>query len=102
VIHITRAIAVDVAQYQIRVNCIAPGQIQTGMTSYDMDSVIRFTQPLPRHGRAEDVADAVVYLASDRSAQVTGVLLPIDGGTTAGPPAAQIKLMLGASSPDGA
>ena len=102
VIHLTRAIAVDLAQYQIRVNCIAPGQIQTGMTSYDMDSVIRFTQPLPRHGRAEDVADAVVYLASDRSAQVTGVLLPIDGGTTAGPPAAQIKLMLGASSQDGA
>jgi NAD(P)-dependent dehydrogenase (short-subunit alcohol dehydrogenase family) len=100
VIHMTRSIAVDVAQYGIRVNCIAPGQIQTGMTSYDMDSVIRFTQPLPRHGRAEDVADAVVYLASDRSAQVTGILLPIDGGTTAGPPAAQIKLMLGASPPD--
>jgi NAD(P)-dependent dehydrogenase (short-subunit alcohol dehydrogenase family) len=97
VIHLTRSIAVDLAQYQIRVNCIAPGQIQTGMTSYDMDSVIRFTQPLPRHGTAEDVAEAVVFLASDRSAQVTGVVLPIDGGTTAGPPAGQIKLMLGAS-----
>lgn len=98
VIHLTRSIAIDVAQYGIRVNCIAPGQIQTGMTSYDLDSVIRFTQPLPRHGTVADVADAVVFLASDRSAQVTGIVLPIDGGTTAGPPASQLKLMLGASS----
>jgi NAD(P)-dependent dehydrogenase (short-subunit alcohol dehydrogenase family) len=99
VIHLTRSIAIDLAQYHIRVNCIAPAQIQTGMTSYDMDAVVRFTQPLPRQGRPEDVADAVVYLASDRSAQVTGVVLPIDGGTTAGPPAGQLKLMLGASPP---
>jgi NAD(P)-dependent dehydrogenase (short-subunit alcohol dehydrogenase family) len=93
VIHLTRTMAVELAQYRIRVNCVAPAHIQTGMTSYDMDAVIRFTQPLPRQGRGEDVADAVVYLASERSAQVTGVVLPIDGGTTAGPPAAQLKLM---------
>jgi len=98
VIHVSRSTAVDLAQYGIRVNCIAPGNIQTGMTTYDMDAVTRFTQPLPRRGRTEDVADAVVYLASDRSAQVTGVVLPIDGGTTAGPPATQLKLMLGAAS----
>ncbi|HXX90063.1 MAG TPA: SDR family oxidoreductase [Acidimicrobiales bacterium] len=98
VIHVSRSMAVDLAQYGIRVNCIAPGNIQTGMTTYDMDAVTRFTQPLPRRGRTEDVAEAVVYLASDRSAQVTGVLLPVDGGTTAGPPATQLKLMLGASS----
>jgi NAD(P)-dependent dehydrogenase (short-subunit alcohol dehydrogenase family) len=99
VIHLSRSIAVDLAQYGVRVNTIAPGQIATDMTSYDMDAVIRFTQPLPRHGRAEDVANAVVYLASDRSAQITGILLPIDGGTTAGPPASQVKLMLAASAP---
>jgi len=98
VIHLSRSMAIDLAQYQIRVNCIAPGQIQTGMTSYDLDAVIRFTQPLQRHGGTDDVANAVVYLASDRSAQVTGILLPIDGGTTAGPPASQLKLMLGAAS----
>ena len=98
VIHLTRSIAVDVAQYGIRVNCIAPGQIQTGMTSYDLDSVIRFTQPLQRHGTVEDVADAVVFLAGDRSAQVTGVVLPVDGGTTAGPPASQLKSILGATT----
>lgn len=97
VIHLSRSVAVDLAQYGIRVNAIAPGNIQTKMTSYDMDAVTRFTQPLPRRGRTEDVADAVVYLASDRSAQITGVVLPIDGGTTAGPPASQVKLMLSAT-----
>jgi len=96
VIHLSRSIAVDLAEYGIRVNAIAPGNIETAITSYDMDVVTRFTQPLPRRGRTEDVAEAVVYLASDRSAQVTGVVLPVDGGTTAGPPASQVKLMLGA------
>ncbi len=100
VIHLTRTMAVELAQYQIRVNCVAPAHIQTGMTSYDMDAVIRFTQPLPRQGRGEDVAHAVVYLASERSAQVTGIVLPIDGGTTAGPPASQFKLMQAAMRQD--
>lgn len=98
VIHLSRSIAVDLAPYGIRVNCIAPGNIQTAMTSYDMDAVVRFTQPLPRQGQVADVADAVVYLAGDRSAQVTGVVLPVDGGTTAGPPPSQVKLMLAAGA----
>jgi len=97
-IHVSRSIALDVAQYGIRVNCIVPGQIRTGMTSYDMDSVMKFTQPLPRKGQVQDVANAAVFLAGDRSAQITGIVLPVDGGTTAGPPAAQLKLMLGASA----
>jgi NAD(P)-dependent dehydrogenase (short-subunit alcohol dehydrogenase family) len=97
VIHASRSIALDVAQYGIRVNCLVPGQIKTAMTTYDMDAVLKYTQPLPRQGTAADVADAAVFLASDRSSQVTGIVLPVDGGTTAGPPASQLKLMLGAS-----
>ena len=54
------------------------------MTSYDMDSVTRYTQALPRQGQVVDVANAVVYLAGDQSAQVTGVVLPIDGAKAAG------------------
>ena len=50
------------------------------MTTYDMDAVTRVTQPLPRRGADRDVANAVLYLASDRSAQITGVVLPVDGG----------------------
>lgn len=101
VIHFTRSAAIDLAQYGIRVNAIAPGHIRTGMTTaYDMGPVVRLTQPLQRQGTSEDVANAVVYLAGDRSAQVTGIVLPIDGGTTAGPPADQLKLLLSAPSPD--
>jgi NAD(P)-dependent dehydrogenase (short-subunit alcohol dehydrogenase family) len=66
-----------------------------------MDTVTKFTQPLPRRGQSEDVANTVVYLASDRSAQVTGILIPIDGGTTAGPPASQVKLMFAAAAAQG-
>ncbi len=97
VIHASRSIALDVAQYGIRVNCIVPGQVQTAMTTYDMDAVMKFTQPLPTRTTPDDVANAAVFLASDRSKQVTGIILPVDGGTTAGPPASQLKLMMGAS-----
>lgn len=100
VIHASRSIALDVAQYGIRVNCIVPGQVQTAMTTYDMDAVMKFTQPLPTRTTPEDVANAAVFLASDRSKQVTGMMLPVDGGTVAGPPAGQLKLMLGASQSD--
>jgi NAD(P)-dependent dehydrogenase (short-subunit alcohol dehydrogenase family) len=94
VIHASRSIALDVAGYGVRVNCLVPGQIRTAMTTYDMDAVRELTQPLVREGRPEDVAEAALFLASDRSAQITGVVLPVDGGTTAGPPATQLKLLL--------
>ncbi|MEZ5166808.1 MAG: SDR family oxidoreductase [Acidimicrobiales bacterium] len=101
VIHASKSIALELAQYGIRVNCIVPGQIKTAMTTYDMDSVMKFTQPLPRAGRVDDIAEASVFLASDAAAQITGVVLPVDGGTSAGPPAAQLKYLLGAAG-DGA
>ncbi len=97
VIHFTRSIAIDLAQHGIRVNCVAPAHIATAITNYDMEPVMQMTQPLQRQGRAEDVANAVLYLASDRSAQVTGVVLPVDGGTTAGPPPSQLKAAMAAA-----
>jgi NAD(P)-dependent dehydrogenase (short-subunit alcohol dehydrogenase family) len=91
-IHLTRSNAVELGRYLIRVNCIAPAHIATAMTSYDMGPVIESHQPLPRHGQPEDVAYAALYLASDWSAQVTGVVLPVDGGTAAGrPPSGRVK-----------
>ncbi len=86
VAHATKAMAVDLAQFNIRVNCIAPGHIPTEITNYDMKKVIEMTQPLQRQGSVLDVANAVLYFASELSAQVTGAILPIDGGTVAGPP----------------
>jgi NAD(P)-dependent dehydrogenase (short-subunit alcohol dehydrogenase family) len=91
IIHFSKSIAIDLAEYGIRVNCIAPGLISTPMTSYDLARVRRTNQPLKREGLASDVANAVLFLASDRSAQVTGVLLPVDGGVTAGGPVKHFK-----------
>jgi NAD(P)-dependent dehydrogenase (short-subunit alcohol dehydrogenase family) len=87
VVHLTRCIAIDVAEHGVRVNCVAPAHIPTDMnTSFDQTKIVKLMQPLQRIGTPGDVANAVVFLASDSSAQVTGIVLPVDGGTTAGPP----------------
>jgi NAD(P)-dependent dehydrogenase (short-subunit alcohol dehydrogenase family) len=92
VIHLTRSIAVELASRNIRVNCIAPAHIPTGINAdLDQEAIVRAMQPLQRVGSPRDVAEAVLYLASDRAAQVTGVVLPVDGGTTAGLPPRSIK-----------
>jgi NAD(P)-dependent dehydrogenase (short-subunit alcohol dehydrogenase family) len=90
VIHFSRSIAIDLADYGIRVNCVAPAHIATDINAwYDVPEIVRRMQPLQRAGTPRDVANAVLYLASERSAQVTGIVLPVDGGTTAGPPVSQ-------------
>ena len=96
VVQVSKSLAIDLAEHGIRVNCIAPGHIPTGMTSYDMTQVIRLNQPLQRQGMPIDVAYAALYLASERSAQVTGLVLPVDGGTTVGSPVNMPKEILGA------
>jgi NAD(P)-dependent dehydrogenase (short-subunit alcohol dehydrogenase family) len=93
VIHFTRAIASDLGRYGIRVNCIAPGHIVTAMTTYDIEPIVRYTQPLQRKGAPEEAAYAVVFLASDKAAHITGAILPVDGGSTAGPPPDLTKLL---------
>lgn len=87
VIVFSQSLAIDLGPRGVRVNCIAPGLIPTAITSYDMDSVVRRIQPLDRQGMPADVANAALYLASERSAQVTGIVLPVDGGTSVGAPA---------------
>ncbi|MGB7051521.1 MAG: SDR family oxidoreductase [Acidimicrobiales bacterium] len=99
VAHVTKCMAIDLAPYAIRVNCLTPAHIRTGITTYEMGPVLRYMQPLEREAQPEDVANAVVFLASDRAAQVTGIVFPIDGGTTAGPPYAQTKLIMSAAKP---
>ena len=94
VAHATKCMAIDLAPYGIRVNCLTPAHIRTGITNYDMGPVLQYMQPLEREAQPEDVANAVAFLASDRAAQITGIVLPIDGGTTAGPPLAQTKLIM--------
>ena len=87
VTHFSKCAAIELAERGVRVNVIAPGNISTAINAaFDTKSIVAKMQPLPRLGKPTDVANAAVFLASDRAAQVTGVLLPIDGGTTAGPP----------------
>jgi len=87
VIHFTKVIAVELAEHGIRVNCVAPGNISTAINAqFDTPAVVQARQPLQRLGSPEDIANAITYLASDRAAQVTGVLLPVDGGASTGRP----------------
>ena len=86
VMQLTQCIARELGVYRIRVNCIAPGHIPAGMTFYDITARVKQHQPLQRVGTTLDVANAALYLASDLSAQVTGMILPVDGGTNLGGP----------------
>lgn len=85
IIGFSRALAKEVGRYGIRANVVAPGFIDTDMTSSLSGSVREKaleTIPLGRLGQAEEVADMVSYLVSDRAAYVTGAVLQIDGGIT--------------------
>ncbi len=88
----TRALALELAPDNIRVNCISPGRIWTdGRDETDMDFRTRI-QPLPIEGKPDDIAHCAVYLASDESRFCTGANFVIDGGATAllaGPPPPQ-------------
>jgi len=87
VIHFSRCAAIELADAGIRVNVIAPGNIATAINAaFDTKSIVSNMQPLKRLGSPRDVANAAIYLASERSAQVTGLVLPVDGGTAVGPP----------------
>jgi len=87
-IYITRQIAVDYAKHLIVCNCISPGKIVTGAGGLAQDPARleyqRRRTPWPRFGRPQDVANAAVFLASDRASFITGSNLVIDGGWLAG------------------
>lgn len=87
-IYITRQIAVDYAKDLIVCNCISPGKIVTGAPGLAQDPARleyqRRRTPWPRFGRPQDVANAAVFLASDRASFITGSNLVIDGGWLAG------------------
>ena len=83
VVGLTRAMAVDHAPDNIRVNCIMPGLIWTPRVasgSTDMREIRRTSTPLPIEGQSWDIGWAALYLASDEARFVTGVVLPVDGG----------------------
>ena len=79
----TAALAKELGLSGIRVNCVEPGVIDTDMNSAlgdDAVSELTGNTPLGRMGRAEEVADAVFFLASDAASFITGAFLPVSGG----------------------
>jgi NAD(P)-dependent dehydrogenase (short-subunit alcohol dehydrogenase family) len=86
----TRAMAVELADYRIRVNCLAPGFIKTNMLTLALDKdperkkKVLARTPLHRLGKPEEVADAALFLVSPSSSFITGVVLPVDGGNSIG------------------
>jgi 3-oxoacyl-[acyl-carrier protein] reductase len=83
VIGFTRSLAKEVASFNIRVNVVAPGFIESDMlsalTEKRREKIIGEI-PFGRLGRPEEVADAVLFLLSDSSAYITGQVIQIDGG----------------------
>ncbi|MGQ3178035.1 MAG: SDR family NAD(P)-dependent oxidoreductase [Blastomonas fulva] len=84
---LARNLAVELGPDNIRVNCIAPGLIQTDMAralweNEQVMSHIRSVTPMRRIGQPDEIAGAAVFLASDASTYITGQSIVIDGGTT--------------------
>ena len=102
VIHFTRSAAVELGPHGIRVNCIAPGNVETeimgNMMGGDLPpaekeammvkirAFLQDRQPIKLQGKPSDVAEAVLYLGTDRSRYVTGTVIPVDGGQVTGNP----------------
>lgn len=80
---LTRALSRELGKEGIRVNAVAPGVTRTDMVAALPESMVApLLQriPLARMGEAEDIANAVVFLASDKASYITGAVIPVDGG----------------------
>ena len=99
IIQFTKSLAIDLGEYGIRVNSVSPGNIATQMATFSspgMDPALverirlamlehqSTAQPLKRQGTVEDIAQAALFLASDRSAHITGQDIIVDGGRSVG------------------
>jgi 3-oxoacyl-[acyl-carrier protein] reductase len=85
IIGLTRTVAQELASRKVTVNAICPGFIASEMTQAlgaSLDELVKTRIPAKRLGEADEVADAVLYLASDSAAYMTGEVLTIDGGLT--------------------
>jgi NAD(P)-dependent dehydrogenase (short-subunit alcohol dehydrogenase family) len=93
VLMLTKAMALDFAKSNIRVNCICPGAIETPMLSASLESAqdpkaarasLVQKHPLRRTGTPDEIAQATLFLATDDSSFITGATIPVDGGILAG------------------
>jgi NAD(P)-dependent dehydrogenase (short-subunit alcohol dehydrogenase family) len=79
---ITRALAIEYASRNVRVNAVSPGAIATPMHAPEVHGFLASLQPMGRMGETQEVVDAVMYL--ERAAFVTGEIMHVDGGASAG------------------
>ncbi len=92
IVMMTKSLAVHLATQGVRVNCVCPGSIETPMLEQNLAggpdpagraAMYRARHPMNRFGRAEEVTEAVLFLASPQASYMTGVALPVDGGRLA-------------------
>lgn len=113
VINFTKLAAIELGPQLVRVNCLCPGNILTEMAAYAapepgmseaeverlhaaINAVRMSRQPLKRQGSPRDIAETALFLGSDRSQQMTGQVLSVDGGATAGDPRSVVAELLAA------
>ena len=77
---LTRSIALEVAQYDITVNCVAPGPTQTGWIDEEFEKVVVPLIPMGRLIRPEDIAETILFLASEQARMITGQVIKVSGG----------------------
>lgn len=92
IVNLTRALALDLAREGVRVNCICPGWVETGFNDPFIEEMggeaavaaaLDAYVPMNRQGRAEEIAEVALFLASDASSLMTGAIVPADAGLTA-------------------
>lgn len=88
VVGMTKSAAMEYATKNIRVNAVCPGYTESALLNQllgakpEMDAILKSVIPMKRYGKAEEIADAVVWLASDNTKFVTGQTITLDGGTS--------------------
>ena len=88
VVGMTKSAAMEYATKNIRVNAVCPGYTESALLSQlinakpEMDAILKSVIPMKRYGKADEIADAVVWLASDNTKFITGQTITLDGGTS--------------------
>jgi len=112
VANFTKSAASELGEHLIRVNCVCPGNIPSDMGAFNqtpgledekaerIKQAVKDTrmnwQPLKRQGSPRDIAEAVLFLCGDRSQQITGQVIAVDGGATSGDARSQIEDIMAA------